>query len=142
MSCSIFAQKNKTAFYGELGGAGLATLNFDIRFHGNTGLGLRFGVGAGLVTISGKGIVLLPVEINYLIGKNGNSFLELGMGTTFYNGNKNDNLAPTVAFMNIGYRYAPAKGGLLFKVTYMPVISLPDKKFYPLWGGISLGVSF
>lgn len=141
LTISTFAQKSSPAIFCEVGGAGLASINFDTRFSGNKGFGVRVGISAGLATISGVGVVIMPLELNYITSKNQNSFLELGLGTIFYNG-ENGKFQPSVGFFEIGYRYAPAIGGLFFRINYTPAFMLKDKKFYPLWGGISLGYKF
>lgn len=70
---------NAKTIYAELGGPGLASFNFDMRFQQrNDGLGFR--VGAGGFKIDDVGVVFVPVGLNYLLGKSGKITLNLEVG--------------------------------------------------------------
>lgn len=65
--CSAFSQGAKSIYF-ELGGPGLASINFDTRFtKTEKGIGGRIGVGG--FSIDGTGVVFVPVGVNYLLGK-------------------------------------------------------------------------
>ena len=77
---TVSAQKTAAkSMYFELGGPGLASINFDTRFSARQdGLGGRIGVGG--FSIDGSSIVFIPVGLNYLIGKETKNYIELGAG--------------------------------------------------------------
>src|SRR5258706_14057847 len=80
MTGSANAQGSQSVFF-ELGGPGLASFNFDTRFSGkNDGFGGRIGVGG--FSIDGEGIVFFPLGVNYLLGKDGRNYFEIGGGVT------------------------------------------------------------
>jgi hypothetical protein len=144
-SLSASSQSAAKSVFAEIGGPGIASLNFDTRFNKREdGLGMRAGFG-GFV-IDGSGIVFLPVGLNYLLGKDGKNYLELGAGVTpiFGIGDVNtDNGSPfetTFGHLNIGYRLQPSKPGFTFRASVNPVFG---KGFlWPFYGGISFGYKF
>lgn len=130
------------SIYAELGGPGLASLNFDTRFsRTNGGFGGRVGVGG--FSIDGEGIVFLPIGVNYLVGKDNRNFFEIGGGVTpvFATGTLvGDNFSTTFGHFILGYRMQPDDGGFTFRAFVCPVFG--KGFFIPYYGGISFGYKF
>jgi hypothetical protein len=133
--------------YFELLGPSIAGFNYDMRFSKKQdGLGGRVGFGG--FKIDGEGAFFIPVGINYLLGKDGKNYLELGTGVTFINSsNRNDfNSNDTEVFNSsfghlcFGYRYQPTKGGFLFRASISPIFG--KNFFFPYYAGISFGYKF
>lgn len=129
--------------YAELGGPGLASLNFDTRFSKtNGGFGGRVGVGG--FSIDGSGIIFVPVGLNYLISKDNRNFFEVGAGVTpvFGSGDlaDGDNFSSTFGHVLLGYRMQPADGGFTFRAFISPVFG--SGYFIPYYGGVSFGYKF
>ncbi|MEN9299111.1 MAG: hypothetical protein RLZZ429_1424, partial [Bacteroidota bacterium] len=112
-----FAQKNSDDIpqpparniYGEIGGPGILSLNYDQRFKGQKGLGFR--VGAGGIGFLSSGVFAIPVGINYLSGSKGH-YLELGAGAsaiTITDGEDffENSSSGFFGYVNFGYRYQP-----------------------------------
>ena len=128
--------------YGEIGGPGIFSVNYDQRFKGQKGLGIRAGLGG--IGFFGAGIFTLPVGLNYLSGSNGNYF-ELGGGVsavTISDGQSlfSNNTSTIIGFINLGYRYQPEKSGFTGRVFFSPLIS--QAGVLPIYGGISAGYKF
>jgi hypothetical protein len=140
------AQAAKSVFF-ELGGPGLASFNFDTRFGPHEdGIGGRVGVGG--FSIGGSGAVFVPIALNYLFGKDGKNYFELGGGVTpvFASSDIDDddnedlNFSSTYGHLNFGYRLQPAKGGFTFRAFISPIFG--SWGFFPYWGGVSFGYKF
>lgn len=130
----------KDVFF-EIGGPGLASFNYDMRFSKREdGIGGRIGIGG--LSVAGIGIVFVPVGVNYLIGKDGRHYFELGAGVTpvFGNGSQQDNFTTTFGHLNFGYRMQPKEGGFFFRASINPVFG--NGFFIPYYGGISFGYKF
>jgi len=128
--------------YGEIGGPGILSLNYDQRFKGQKGLGFR--VGAGGIGFLTSGVFAIPVGLNYLSGSNGH-YLELGAGAsaiTITDGEDFfENSSSTVfGYLNFGYRYQPEKNGFTGRVFVSPLIT--GAGVFPFYGGISFGFKF
>lgn len=136
----IQSASSQTIFF-ELGGPGLASLNFDTRFSKNEG-GLGARIGFGGVSIDGGGVVFIPVAVNYLLGKDNRNYFEIGAGFTPVLGGDGDgdNFSETFGHLNFGYRLAPADGGFSFRAFMTPVFG--SGFFIPYWGGVSFGYKF
>ena len=131
-----------------LGSSGMAGVNYDARFKGNSGFGFSVGIGYGyansgidfLNTEGNDGIthqVGIPVEINYLFGKN-NSHFVLGVGASGLANIKETSSKSQFgigAFADIGYRYLKPYG-FSFEVGLKPRL---DRVLYPY---IGIGFSF
>jgi len=163
----VFTAKNSV--YVELGGnAGLYSLNYGRIFHqhkrlkisGSAGLSyFRQSSGARSIGISDYWTPVLPIEISAFWGKS-RHHLEVGTGMTFYSSRmliynpdypptnfQEDILLEAILFFRLGYRYQKPEGGFFFRVGYMPGFNLDlssryQARFFPLFGGISLGKSF
>ena len=153
---SLIAQKAAKSAYAELGGAGLASINYDMRLlKKQDGIGFRVGVGGFSATFSSDdsysssnktGILTVPLEINYLLGKNEKNYFEFGAGATIVSVRNKFNYNPTNKFdgtfghLYLGYRLQPKEGGFLFRAGITPIIY--KNIFFPYWGGISFGYAF
>ena len=138
-----YGQTAAKAAYVEIGGPGLLSANFDMRFtNKENGIGFRVGVGA--FSISGISVFTVPLGLNYLIGKSKKNYFEVGAGFTYLDisaKHKGTSKNFTSSFGNItlGYRYAPAKGGFFFKAELTPIFG--DGFFIPI-GGLGFGYKF
>ena len=130
------------SIYGEFGGPGLLSWNYDQRFKGQKGLGFRLGFGG--IGFFGAGIFTVPVGLNYLSGSKGNYF-EVGAGAsalTISDGRSlfSNDASTIIGFINFGYRYQPEKNGFTGRVFISPIIS--QAGVLPIYGGISAGYKF
>ena len=152
---SLFAQKATKAAYVELGGAGIASINYDMRImKKNDGLGFRVGIGGFSINDGSYKTTALfvPVGLNYLLGKDNKHFFELGAGATFvslkekntfndpYYQNTNDKFNSTFGHLYLGYRVQPEDGGFLFRAGLTPIFG--KGYFVPYWAGVSFGYAF
>ena len=146
--------KSKSSIYLELGGAaGLWSMNYDrelwginenFRLHGRVGLGVysEFN-GAGFPD------VMIPVSGIVLCGKSKHR-LEAGGGITYYNWTLRDALkadgfsrrSDLLGHLILGYRFQKLEGGLMFRVTYTPIINNYSNKPFEHWAGGSIGYTF
>ncbi|HEY1018855.1 MAG TPA: hypothetical protein VGE25_07660 [Sediminibacterium sp.] len=126
----------------EAGGPGILSINYDQRFQGEQGLGIRAGVGGyGFLK---KGVFTIPLGLNYLTGS-GDHFAELGAGVTIASSSVGntyfDNPGTTTAgFINFGYRYVPQKKNLSFRAFISPLFTAAGT--IPFYGGGSVGIKF
>jgi len=139
-------RSNKILF-AELGGAGVAiSINYDSRFKGGQKDGFGYRVGIGYFAAGNNTVFTIPLQVNYLLGKDG-KYLELGLGTTFINSRGDNYSSPTWEFdtvtglsgtATIGFRYEP-NHALNFRIGYVPIVSC-----YGLInaGGFSIGYTF
>ncbi|MGN6196088.1 MAG: hypothetical protein ACTHOB_14205 [Ginsengibacter sp.] len=136
--------------YAEIGGPGIASVNFDTRFSKNEdGLGGRIGIGGFSLhddlDNSRVGIFTIPVGLNYLLGKDGKNYFELGAGFTYIGGSSRDDFSSetfnsSFGNLTLGYRLAPAKGGFTFKAQITPVFG--KGFFVPYYAGLGFGYKF
>ena len=137
------AQSAQSVYF-ELGGPGLASFNFDTRFSGkDSGFGGRIGLGG--YSDNGEGAVFFPVGINWLFGKDGRHFFEVGAGVTpvLQIGNLYEdegNFDNNFGHLMFGYRMQPADGGYTFRAFISPVFG--SGFFIPYFGGVSFGYKF
>lgn len=132
------------------------SLNFETRFARRlNGWGLR--VGGAYYGSGSSGIVTVPVQVNYLLGRKGRYF-EMGAGTTFVRGHHNlydtgcarsyesDSFFELVGTLTFGFRYQPIKGGFMFRAGFSPILMIRGKDndpiFIPYVPYLSLGYSF
>lgn len=132
------------SFYFELGGPGLASVNFDTRFtKSEDGIGGRIGVGG--FSIDGQSVVFIPIGVNYLLSKDERNYFEFGGGVTpvieknNYGGGDSD-FSTTFGHLSFGYRLQPKNGGFLFRANIVPVFG--SGFFVPYYAGISFGYKF
>jgi hypothetical protein len=147
MASGVQAQGPAQSAYVELGGPGLASINFDSRFtKKEDGIGGRIGI--GYLNTFGDKITTVPLGITYLLGKDGRNYFEVGGGVTLISYKSNNEFpgdesrySETFGHLNFGYRLQPRNGGFLFRATMNPVI-IPGEGFTPFYGGISFGYKF
>ena len=136
------AQSAQSVYF-ELGGPGIASLNYDLRFSGRQGgLGGRIGVGYSKLVSDGNSIFYLPVGVNFLIGRE-KHFFEIGAGITPVIGNENGGdsaLSESFGHLLFGYRFQPINNGFTFRAFVCPVFNSND--FVPYYAGLSVGYKF
>lgn len=144
---STVFEKRRIAFL-EIGGPGLAiSANYDMRVKIGKSNGFGFRAGAGYFQSGNNWVFTVPLQANYLYGKNG-MYLEFGLGTTFLI-SRGDNYSSKnfifdddtgfIATGTIGVRYQPANGKLNFRLGYVPII---DVDGWVNAGGFSIGYNF
>ena len=124
--CNLQAQTKQQVYVELLGASTTVGVHYDSRFGKNSHWGFRAGLAFTSTNnqdfmecdpLKTRGVTL-PVGINYLIGKN-NHFAELGLGVSFGSYQctlrKEEklfkkNLTGSFLFLDMGYRYQPAKG--------------------------------
>ena len=141
------SKRPQGVFFELLGPGGIYSANYDTRFNKTTtGLGIR--VGLSYTQISEASLFTLPVQLNYLLGKN-EKFFEMGLGATYGSatvdfGSGNDEVDETASnvfgTMTFGYRKQPRDGGFMFRIGASPVFG--KGFFVPYYGYLSLGYSF
>lgn len=142
IATSSFGQATNIHF--ELGGPGLASFNVDSRFSKkDDGIGGRIGVGG--FAIDGASIVFVPIQVNYLLGKDNRNYFEVGGGVTpvFVSGDFTDDgqtFRSTFGHVTFGYRMQPQGGGFTFRAFISPIFG--DGFFIPYYGGLSFGYRF
>ena len=152
---SLFAQKATKAAFVELGGPGLASINYDMRLMPkNDGLGFRVGIGGFSIgdKTSRSTAIFVPLGLNYLLGKDDKHFFELGAGATIvstsdkntssdpYNQSSNDKFSTTFGHIYLGYRIQPKEGGFVFRAGITPVFG--KNFFFPYLPAVSFGYAF
>ena len=140
---STISSAQAKSVYFELGGPGLASINFDTRFNkGEAGLGGRIGVGG--FSIDNESVVFVPIGLNYILGKDNKNYFELGGGVTpvltNIEGDDGDNFSSTFGHLLFGYRMQPANGGFTFRAFINPIFG--KGFFLPYYGGVSFGYKF
>jgi hypothetical protein len=144
-SMIVAVDRPRTVFL-EVGGPGLAlTINYDSRF-GKTRDKWGYRIGAGYYNTGANWVASAPFQINYLYGS-GNSFLEMGLGTTFVrsHGTTNgtffefDNVTGFIGTATLGFRYQQDNGGINFRIAFVPI--LYDDGLIAA-GGFSVGYTF
>jgi hypothetical protein len=143
---SLSKAKSQTVF-AELGGPGLASINFDTRFSKSPdGFGGRIGVGGFTVNDNSgdkAGVVFIPIGLNYLIGKDEKNYFEIGAGVTPVLGTgdlSGSDFGATFGHVIIGYRMQPKIGGFTFRAFVCPIFG--NGVFIPYYGGVSFGYKF
>lgn len=150
----LFSVKSKAQtakiIYAEIGGPGIASINFDTRFSKKEdGLGGRVGVGGMSISDnagSRVGIVTIPIGLNYLLGKDGKNYFEVGAGFTYIGGSSKGNFQDNQTFstsfgnLTLGYRLAPERGGFTFKAQITPIFG--RGYFVPYYAGLGFGYKF
>lgn len=136
------AQSPAKSVYIELGGPGLASINYDMRFKpGENGLGFRAGVGG--FAVDEASLVTIPVGLNYLLGKDNRNYFEVGAGATFVTAGEDytgETFSGTFGHLSFGYRLQPVNGGFTFRAAIVPIFG--QGGFIPYYAGISFGYKF
>jgi hypothetical protein len=147
LSSGLSAQTAAKSVFVELGGPGLASINYDTRFAKKEG-GIGGRLGIGYFSVVGERLLTIPIALNYLLSKDQRNYFELGAGVTvvsyksdFYDYyNDPSTFTGTFGHLNFGYRLQPKNGGFLFRAAITPVFA--DGGFIPYYGGISFGYKF
>lgn len=138
----------KSIFF-EIGGPGVASLNYDMRFtKSESGIGGRVGIGGFSIGSGGDRTtaIFIPIGLNYLLGKDQKNYFELGGGITpvivnnTSTGTADENFRSTFGHLNLGYRLQPKEGGFFFRAAINPVFG--KGFFWPYYGGVSFGYKF
>ena len=143
----------KAVFF-EIGGPGLASINYDMRVKGEDGMGARIGFGGFSIGTSGdrQTAIFIPLGINFIKSRDGKNYIEFGGGVTpviyketysnTYGGSStsSDNFSTTFGHLDIGYRLQPKDGGFFFRAAINPVFG--KGFFWPYYGGVSFGYKF
>ena len=142
------AQGPAKALFFELGGPGLASLNYDMRF-GNTEKGLGGRIGVGGFSLGGDNgratAVFIPAAINYIMSKDEKNYLELGAGITAVtlsdnSFDKKENFRSSFYHVDIAYRLQPKDDGFFFRAAITPIFN--KHFFWPYYAGLSIGYKF
>ena len=143
----VNAQTAAKSVFAEIGGPGLASINYDTRFtKQNGGIGGRIGIGG--FSIDGSSLFTIPVALNYLLSKDNRNFFEIGAGFTYlhysekdYGYYSDDNTFNTsFGHLNLGYRLQPANGGFQFRAAITPIFN--SEGFVPYYASLSFGYKF
>lgn len=142
---SVKAQSPAKAVFFELGGPGLASVNYDMRFtKSEKGIGGRIGVGGFSIGQDGNSatVVFLPVGLNYILGKDERHYFEIGAGVTPVKAkepftDKHEKFQTTFGHLDLGYRLQPKDGGFFFRAAITPLFG--KNFFWPYYGGVSFG---
>ena len=132
--------KAKTLFF-ELGGPGLASVNYDMRFN-NSGQGLGFRAGIGGFPAFGANLLTVPLGLNYIASKDNKNFFEFGAGFTVLSANADGSgiFSGSFGHTTLGYRLQPKEGGFTFRATMNPVFT--EDGLFPFYAGIGFGWKF
>ncbi len=144
------AQSNAKTVYFELGGPGLASINYDMRLSGrDDGIGFRVGVGGFSVNDDYENkttALFIPTGLNYLVGKDGKNYFEFGGGFTIVSISQSSSsrsdgtFSTSFGYLNFGYRLQPKNGGFLFRAGVVPIFN--KYGFIPYYAGVSFGYKF
>ena len=119
----VVTDRPPQAAYFQLGGAGpILSVVYDRRFNKRVN-GLGFGVGLGFWAETDISIFSIPVQVNYLLGKQ-NHFIELAGGTTYVTAAESffdTDASGFIHHINIGYRHQPTRGGFFFRGGFSPL---------------------
>ena len=149
-SHASFAQSNAKAVFFELGGPGVASINYDMRLSGKEdGIGFRIGIGGYSISDGYNdktSALFIPAGVNYLLGKDGKNYFEFGGGITLVSISDRSNYSGDGTFstsfghLNFGYRLQPKNGGFLFRAGIVPIFN--KYGFIPYYAGVSFGYKF
>lgn len=137
----------------ELGGPGFISANYDVRF-GETRNAWGMRAGMGYFAVEDESFFTLPVQINYLLGKEGHYFemgggaslVQLGYTEYYYNGwggttsTEKKSETQFMGTLTFGYRKQPVDGGFNFRAGLSPIFR--EGSFIPYLPYISFGYSF
>lgn len=112
----------QAVYFQVLGSGPILSVMYDRRFMQRVN-GLGFGAGIGFWGEEGVTIFSVPVQLNYLFGRD-THFIELGAGTTYVTSGESlfdENESGFIHHINIGYRHQPTRGGFFFRGGYSPL---------------------
>jgi hypothetical protein len=133
----------KQAAFAEAAGSGWDySLNYELQLQHTQWVSTAFRAGFGYwystASFIGGSWVSTPVSLSLLAGP-GNHKLELGLG---YNPFFIDTWASHLICPIIGYQYQHQPKGLLFRLTFTPLIFAGNTDGFLPWGGASIGWLF
>ena len=147
---TAFSQHTAKDLFFELGGPGIVSLNYDMRFTAREdGIGGRIGVGGWSYKNDYErfGRLFIPAGLNYLFGKDGKHYFELGAGLTYVqvldthpDPSVNGLFDRSFGHLTFGYRLQPANGGFSFRVALNPLFG--HGVILPYYAGVSFGYKF
>ncbi len=147
LGTSNYCNAQAKSVYFELGGPGLASVNYDMRFQKSEGgFGGRIGIGGFSISdgYDKASAIFLPIGVNYLLGKDDKNYFEIGAGVTpvfiSNNNSSGDDFTSTFGHLSFGYRLQPKNGGFLFRAAIVPVFG--EGGFIPYYAGIAFGYKF
>ena len=133
-----------------------AGVNFDMRLEKGRldGMGFRLGIGGFSGDAGGygryiEGMVIFPLEFNYLVGSGRNTLVAgVGMMPAYASVEVIENVDVSIngfgfagAFVNFGYRLQPRDRGFMFQVNWNPIL-LRGRGFEYASFGIGMGIGF
>ena len=128
-SQDIFKAKN-TIYY-EIGGTGygLVSINYDRLFNLSEKIKFTFGLGfsitnsinVGGTESIGKNQFFIPLQGNFLFGKQRNKF-EFGFGMPLAIDSEKFGIVSNIYVLRLGYRFQPAKKGIMLRASLNPSI--------------------
>lgn len=154
---------HKNIFVEGLGANLMVGINYDMRLQRGRmdGIGFRVGIGGGALSGTDTygepasfGLITMPIECNYLIGKKRSSLLTgIGILPIYASVEGNGTIEETGerafidangfgfgGYLSLGYRFQPLRNGFMFQINWNPLISKAG--FSPKWLGISIGYGF
>jgi hypothetical protein len=155
--------RRSQSVYIELAGAGSGiTGNYEFRFKSEqtTGLGMRIGVGGYSFDIWGQSSLFsIPLELNYLVGREGIVAGEIGISLTYLRLKQDDfnwfsdsssgytTETLLLSYIPVGIRIRPPEKGFFFRFNVGPLINYGGSN---LWSehhvdpmiGIAMGYTF
>lgn len=154
---------HKNIFVEGLGAGLLGSVNYDMRLQRGRMDGIGFRAGIGGANLNGTddygepahiGIITVPLEFNYLVGKKRSSFLAgIGLLPIYASVQGNGTINTTgerafidaegfgfAGYLSLGYRFQPLRNGFMFQINWNPLIS--KSGFSPAWLGLSIGYGF
>lgn len=149
------AQQAAKSVYAELGGPGIASINYDMRFlKKENGPGFRVGIGGFSVrneysdgSSERLSLLTVPLGINWLFGNDGRHYFEAGAGATIVRlkddsdfDNDDDVFRGSFGHLTFGYRMQPTNSGFTFRAAITPVFGRGT--FIPYYAGVSFGYKF
>lgn len=152
-----FDSHHKNIFVETLGSSILVGVSYDMRLEKGRmdGMGFRAGIGGLSISDDGQsaGLVTIPLEFNYLVGKGRSSLISgIGLlpaygyvkGSGYITNNEyveEEGFGLPGGFLTLGYRLQPRKTGFMMQVVWNPLI-LRKSGFNAGWFGIGLGIGF
>lgn len=141
ISFKLKAQGFSESVYAEIGGPGITSFNYDMRFTKKSGgIGGRIGIGGW--KFDNDGVLYIPMGLNYLLSSDQKHYFELGAGITFLSPKDiiNGQFDKTFGHLVFGYRLQPINSGFTFRAFLNPVF---NKDFFiPYYAGLSFGYKF
>jgi hypothetical protein len=151
ISFVTFSQNNSssknTAYY-ELGGIGFGPVSLNYERLIPLGSSVLFAPGAGIsftkyIQVGGtfwinEIQVFIPVQVNFLFGKNNHHFIA-GYGMPLGIKDNKFGVTTSIYVLRLGYRYQPAHSGFMFGASINPSIVVNSPM---LMGGLLVGYTF